>query len=130
MRDARKPGELKQLLIGPWDEKRLLVRNPFILKKRGITSGSKKGLRTAFCRIGEPSSLSRNISGLAHLIVHLAVMRAELEPADSPSDKPEFALTVVAFVLVPHCRRLTSKFFVCPKRVRSSGDKTDEEAFF
>ena len=55
------------------------------------------------CKIGDPSLLSRKVAGLPRLIVRLALLRAELERADSPSDKPEFSFTVVAFVLVPHC---------------------------
>jgi hypothetical protein len=55
-----------------------------------------------FCKIGDPSSLSRKVGGLLRLIVRLALLRAELERADSPSNKAEFAFTVVALVLVPH----------------------------
>ena len=42
------------------------------------------------------------MGGLLRLIVRLALLRAELERADSPSNKAEFAFTVVALVLVPH----------------------------
>jgi hypothetical protein len=49
----------------------------------------RQATAATLCKIGDPSSLSHKVGGLPRLIVRLALLRAELERADSPSDKPE-----------------------------------------